>query len=188
MAPRAGRLGVAAAAVLCGVFILADVATVKRKSLQRDDWRTVSSMLVDAREPAAFVVYPLWGARPLLRYGKGEIECLGCIPSHRTTVGGVAAGRYDSRVPLRLRDIWFVGQHGPFESNYTGWPPPDAVRFHAPRGFERVIRRRFQNFVIEHFVSRRTQSVRAPLLLKSVRIPPNTHAGETRVRVLVRGT
>ena len=188
-APRAGRLGVAAACVLCAVFAFANVATVERKSLQRDDWRTVSSMLVDARKPAAFVVYPLWGARPLIRYGKSEVECLGCIPSRRTTVGGVAAGPYDSRVPLRLRDIWFVGWHGPFESDYTGWPPPDAVRFRPPRGFERVIRRRFQNFVIEHFVSSRTQSVRAPLLLKGLRIPPGTHVADpsqTRARVLLR--
>ena len=188
-APRAGRLGVAGACVLCAVFAFANVATVERKSLQRDDWRTVSSMLVDARKPAAFVVYPLWGARPLLLYGKGEIECLGCIPSRRTTVGGVAAGRYDSRVPLRLRDIWFVGWHGPFESDYTGWPPPDAVRFRPPRGFQLASRRRFQHFVIEHFVSGRTQSVRASPLLKGLRIPPGMHAADpsqTRVRVLVR--
>jgi hypothetical protein len=124
----------------------------------------------------------------MLHYGKGEIQCLGCIASRRVTVGGVAAGRYDSRVPIRVRDVWFVGVHGPFESDYTGWPPPDQVRFKAPAGFREVTPRRFQNFVLRHFVTAQATPLSVPRLLSSVTVPPPavSNSEQTRVRVLER--
>ena len=181
--PAAGRLGTAAAAVLCAVFAFADASTSVRPGLQRDDWRSVVSKVTSTAGPAAFVVHPVWGARPLLHYAR-DVQCLECIPGARTKSGGHLAGRYDPSVPIRVREIWLIAVHGPFDSNYTGWTPPLEVSFTAPSGFREVTTSIFQNFVLRRYVARRTRPVRFAELRDSI-AASGPGEGDTPARVLL---
>ena len=170
---RAGWLGVGAAVALCVVFFVSDLAVMTRSSLQRDDWRSVAPIVAGSTHPAAIVVYPRYGTRPLYYYAKPKLRCLGCGPSARYT----AAQRHG----LRVRDLWFVAVHAPFEGfghDYTSWLPPDKVRFNVPGGFRETEVIRLQHFELRHFVATSTQRVSVSRLERSV-------AGPFGVQVLV---
>jgi mannosyltransferase len=67
-APRAGRLGPAAAVALCAIFLAAVLAVDTNRTFQRDDWRGAAHALGAPRVPRAIVVTPGDGVLPLRVY------------------------------------------------------------------------------------------------------------------------
>jgi len=67
-APRAGRLGPAAAVALCAVFLAAVLGVDTNRAFQRDDWRGAAHALGPATVPRAIVVTPGDGVLPLQIY------------------------------------------------------------------------------------------------------------------------
>ena len=70
-ARRAGWVGLAAAAVLCGLGLSAVVSVDARPEFQRDDWRGVARVLGSTNEPRGVVVSPAKGQTPLAVYVGG---------------------------------------------------------------------------------------------------------------------
>jgi mannosyltransferase len=67
-APRAGRLGPAAAVVLCAIFLASVLGVDTNRTFQRDDWRGAAHALSRATVPRAIVVTPGDGVLPLQIY------------------------------------------------------------------------------------------------------------------------
>lgn len=67
-APRAGRLGPAAAVVLCAIFLASVLGVDTNRTFQRDDWRGAAHALGRAAVPRAIVVTPGDGVLPLQIY------------------------------------------------------------------------------------------------------------------------
>jgi hypothetical protein len=71
-APRAGRLGLAGAALICVVALIVNVEVTSDAKLQRDDWRGTARVLGPPSAARALVVTPDFMAKPL-RYYAGPI-------------------------------------------------------------------------------------------------------------------
>ena len=67
-APRAGRLGPAAAVALCAIFLVCVLAVDTNRTFQRDDWRGAAHALGASTVPRAIVVTPGDGVLPLKVY------------------------------------------------------------------------------------------------------------------------
>jgi uncharacterized membrane protein len=67
-APRAGRLGPAAAVALCAVWLVAVLGVDLNRAYQRDDWRGAAHALGPPTVPRAIVVTPGDGVLPLRIY------------------------------------------------------------------------------------------------------------------------
>jgi hypothetical protein len=113
-AARAGRGGVAAAALLCAVGLALVVGVALDKRHQRDDWRGVAEALGPATRPRMLIVNPVNGRIPLEVYLKG---------AHKP--------RRDSADPLQEIDVIGLNGHGPGESANRPRSPTPA----APPGY-----------------------------------------------------
>jgi MFS family permease len=67
-APRAGRIGPAAAVALCATFLAAVLAVDANRTYQRDDWRGAAHALGASTVPRAIIVTPGDGVLPLKVY------------------------------------------------------------------------------------------------------------------------
>jgi hypothetical protein len=67
-ARRAGRIGIAAAGVLCALFVFIVVSVDTQPDLQRDDWRGVARAMGKADGPRVVVISPINGSIPLGLY------------------------------------------------------------------------------------------------------------------------
>jgi mannosyltransferase len=86
-ARRAGRAGMAAAAVMCAVSVAVVIAVDARVDLQRDDWRGVAEALPPPTGPRAFVISPIHGSIPLALY----VPRLRPLPPAGAVVSEIAA-------------------------------------------------------------------------------------------------
>jgi mannosyltransferase len=146
-ARRPWSIGVGAAGALCAVFLLADIAVFTRPGLQRDDWRSAARIVTASPGPAAFLVYPDWEARVFGYYAR--------------------PARAPKGPSIRVREIWFLGVPGAFQSDYTAWPRPETVQIDLPPGFREVSRRHVQHVELRHFVSRRPLSISVARLARA---------------------
>jgi 4-amino-4-deoxy-L-arabinose transferase-like glycosyltransferase len=93
----AGRLGVAAAVVLCAIYLSADLRVWTDRDLQRDDWRGATRTLDSGETPRVVVISPDYAAEALEHYG-----------GH--TVPHVPAGG------VKVREVVLIA------AGYTGFP------------------------------------------------------------------
>jgi 4-amino-4-deoxy-L-arabinose transferase-like glycosyltransferase len=97
---RAGRLGAAAVAGICALWLLTNLAVAARPEMQRDDWRAAARALGPARAPRVVVVNPFFAREPLVFYG----HRLAALPPEGAVVSEVAlVGTTTSGTPLAAR-------------------------------------------------------------------------------------
>jgi hypothetical protein len=83
-------LGLAGAAVICGVAIAVDVQVTRDDRLQRTDWRDAAKALGPG--PTAIVVTPSWDVKPLRLYA-GTLPDLPAGGARATTLLAIGEGQ-----------------------------------------------------------------------------------------------
>lgn len=122
------RLGLLAAAGLCAVFLVADIAVFDQPNLQRDDWRSAALAVTATPGRAAIAVYPAWDTEPLNYYAPHLVSLTRSTP---------------------VRSLWLIG----VASQFSGWNPPATISIRAPAGFRLATRTVLQHFVLWHYTS-----------------------------------
>jgi mannosyltransferase len=137
-ARRAGILGAAALAGLCGLSLAVDVVTARHSKFDHEDWRGAAHAMGTARVGRAVVVTPLRGARVLPIYLRGA----------RILAGRVAVAEID-----------VVGLPPPYRRVGVTPRPPRPASPAPPPGFALAQRREARTFTLLRYRAPRPTEV-----------------------------
>lgn len=185
-ARRAGRLGIAAAVVLCAVGVAGVIDFDATPGLQRPDWRVVARALATpvaggVAPPRAGAIVPL----SLPAAARGPLALTGVAPGARV----ILIQHYRDLLPLslymphlkflahgsaRVRELDVVSFTSPPSAGFCWWGsacnlwPSQMQASYAVPGFRAVSRTHALQFTILRMVARRPQTIDAAVVARAL--------------------